>query len=138
MRKPRNPLGSPTTPCSGKPPICNPRSSTPTTRGPMPPNEMTKMLARCATVLVPCFAIALVTALAAPASGAAANWTLRQLPPQPIGDGSSCPAVLHGISCPGDSLCVAVGAFDTVAVSRTPTAGADRWHVVHPRYDEPK
>lgn len=86
-----------------------------------------------------CFALVVVAALAAPESEAAApKWTLRQLPPRPIGYGSSSPAYLFGVSCPSESLCVAVGAFDTVAFSRTPTGGPDRWHVVNPAYDEPK
>jgi hypothetical protein len=83
--------------------------------------------------------IALLVALAAPAGAAASKWTLRQLPPQPIAGGSSTDqVVLYAVSCPSDSLCVAVGALDTVAFSRTPTGGADRWHVVNPTYEEPK
>ncbi|MGN6202046.1 MAG: WD40/YVTN/BNR-like repeat-containing protein [Solirubrobacterales bacterium] len=89
---------------------------------------------------VSCFlAIALAGSLVAPLSGAAAaNWTLRQLPPQPLDDGSTSQIVLYGASCPSDSLCLAVGPFDTIASSRAPAGGADQWHVVHPKYDEPK
>jgi hypothetical protein len=85
-------------------------------------------------------AIALLLALAAPAGAATASkWTVRQLPPQPIrGSSSTDQVVLYAVSCPSNSLCVATGALDTVAFSQTPTADADRWHVVNPLYDEPK
>ncbi|MGN6256323.1 MAG: WD40/YVTN/BNR-like repeat-containing protein [Solirubrobacterales bacterium] len=78
--------------------------------------------------------------LAAPAGAAAASkWTVRQLPPQPIrGSSETDQVVLYAVSCPSDSLCVAVGALDTVAFSQAPTGTADRWHVVNPLYDEPK
>jgi hypothetical protein len=99
--------------------------------------EMTKLFPRFA-VVVSCLAIVLV-ALAAQATGAAAaNWTLRQLPPQPIEEGSPYEVVLMGVSCPTESLCVAGGALDTLAFWQTPTGDAERWHVVHPMYDEPK
>ena len=102
----------------------------------MPATEMAKVLAKYAA-LFSCFAI--VATMTAPVSGAAAaNWTLRQLPPQSIGESSRYQVVLVGISCPSDSLCVAGGAFDTIASSQTPTGDADRWHVVNPKYDEPK
>jgi hypothetical protein len=83
--------------------------------------------------------IALVGALAMPAGAAASKWTVRQLPPKPL-EGSSVTdqVVLFGVSCPSESLCVAVGALDTVAFSQSPTGGTDRWHVVYPTYDEPK
>lgn len=86
------------------------------------------------------FVIALAVAIAAPAGAAAASkWTVRQLPPRPLDGGSSSErSVLYGVSCPSDSLCVAVGAFATVAFSQTPTGGVDRWHVVNPTYEEPK
>jgi hypothetical protein len=104
----------------------------------MPTTEVRQTLKRCA-VVVSCFALALVASAAAPVSEAtAAKWTLRQLPPQPLGDGTKYRLVLYAASCPSDSLCLAVGPFDTIASSSAPTAGADRWHVVNPRYDEPK
>jgi hypothetical protein len=82
-----------------------------------------------------------VAGILAMSAGAAAdsNWTLRQLPPKPI-EGSSLTdqAMLGGVSCPSESLCVAVGALDTIAVSQSPTGGADRWRVVYPTYGEPK
>jgi hypothetical protein len=102
------------------------------------PNEMTRMLTRCA-VIVSCLGIALIaTGTGAVSEATAAKWTLRQLPPQPLADGTPSQAVLHGASCPSESFCLAVGAFDTIASSGTPTAGAEEWAVVHPRYDEPK
>jgi hypothetical protein len=79
-----------------------------------------------------CSAIALIATLAAPAGAtAASNWTLRQLPPA-SGDAFGPP--LSGISCPTDSLCVAVGGLDTLAFSQAPTGPAANWHVIHPSY----
>jgi hypothetical protein len=85
-------------------------------------------------------AVALLASLAVPAGAAAASkWTVRQLPPPSTeGKSSTERVLLYGVSCPSESLCVAVGALDTVAFSQTPTGGADRWHVVNPTYDEPK
>jgi hypothetical protein len=87
-----------------------------------------------------CCALALIATLTAPAGSAAASkWTVRQLPPKPLEGGSATDQVpLYGVSCPSESLCVAVGALDTVAFSQSPSGGADRWHVVYPTYDEPK
>jgi hypothetical protein len=81
--------------------------------------------------------LALTCALAslavfAGSSGAASNWTLRQLPPSP-GHGPWGPP-LSGVSCPTESLCVAVGGLNTVAFSQAPTGGAARWQVVNPSY----
>ncbi len=83
-----------------------------------------------------CLAIALLATITAPAGAAAAsNWTERQLPPGP---GEEWGPPLSGISCPSESLCVAVGGLNTVAFSQTPTGGAAKWHVVSPTYDEPR
>jgi hypothetical protein len=83
--------------------------------------------------------IALVGVLAMPAASAAASkWTVRMLPPKQLEGSSTHQAVLNGVSCPSESLCVAVGALDTVAFSQAPTGGADRWRVVYPTYEEPK
>lgn len=104
----------------------------------MPTPRATRSLARYASILS-CFAIALLAMAGAPVSQAtAAKWNLRQLPPQPLSDGTPFQAYLYGASCPSNSLCLAVGAFDTIAFSRTPTGGAEQWHVVNPKYDEPK
>jgi hypothetical protein len=70
-------------------------------------------------------------------SAAASQWALRRLPPKPLEEGSD-PVPLSGISCPSESLCVAVGALDTIAFSQSPTGGTDRWHVGYPTYDQPK
>jgi hypothetical protein len=58
-------------------------------------------------------------------SASAAKWTLQQLPPA---------SPLSGVSCPSESLCVAVGGLDTLAFSQDPTGGAAKWHVVNPDY----
>lgn len=67
--------------------------------------------------------VLLVLASAAPAG--AATWTARQLPA--VGQ-----APFFGISCPSASLCVAVGAGNTVASSADPSAGAAAWSAVNP------
>ena len=87
-------------------------------------------------LIVSCWAIACLASLAGSSSPAmAAHWTLRQLPPrQPEGGPPAVRAVLGGVSCPTDSLCVAVGASDTLAFSQAPTGGAANWHVVNPAY----
>lgn len=76
--------------------------------------------------------IAAIAALAGPA--AAATWTPRQLPPTPLPGGGSALSSLSGVSCPTESLCVAVGGLDTLAFSQDPTGGVARWHVVEPTY----
>lgn len=85
------------------------------------------------TLLASCWAIALLAAVAAPAS-AASSWVLRQLPPATLEDSTSWEPSLSGVSCPTDSLCVAVGDFDTLAFSQAPAGGSARWHVVNPSY----
>jgi hypothetical protein len=73
-----------------------------------------------------CCAITLIATLAAPAvAPAASKWTLRQLSP-----GLERP--LSEVSCPSESLCVAVGGVGTLAFSQVPTGGAANWHVVDP------
>jgi len=78
------------------------------------------------------YLVMLVAALASAGSAAASNWTERQLPPTP-GSGSWGPP-LSGVSCPTDSLCVAVGGLNTLAFSQAPAGGAAKWHVVNPSY----
>lgn len=75
--------------------------------------------------------------LAAPA-GAASSWTLRQLPGKQLEGGYVDQVPLNAVSCPSKTLCVAVGALDTVAVSHSPTGGRDSWRVSYPTYAEPK
>jgi hypothetical protein len=75
---------------------------------------------------------ALLVALAVPVTaGAASNWQLTQLPAKSL-DGGSNQVVLNGVSCPTDSLCVAVGALDTIATSTSPTGGRAAWQVAYP------
>jgi hypothetical protein len=77
--------------------------------------------------------------LALPAGSAAASkWSVMQLPAKQLEGGTSDQVPLNGVSCPSPKLCVAVGALDTVAVSRSPTGGRDSWLVSYPKYAEPK
>lgn len=73
----------------------------------------------------------LVLILLAPASAFAAHWQSRQL----SSDGSALQTGIHGVSCPSESLCVAVGEGDVIAASTSPTGGAGNWRVVRP-YDQ--
>lgn len=76
-----------------------------------------------------CAVIALAASLAAPpGQAAAAKWTQRQLPPVQSSEGESIPIGLSGVSCPTESLCVAVGGRQgTLAFSQKPTGGAESW-----------
>src|SRR5215218_8744885 len=75
----------------------------------------------------PAIACLLVWAsLASPATSGAATWSSLQLP------GEAGAVRLYGMSCPSSSLCVAVGANNTIASSIDPTGGASQWSVVHP------
>ena len=80
-----------------------------------------------------CCALAVIAILAAPAGSAlAANWTLRQLPRCNFSKVNRYEAGLSGVSCPSESLCVAVGGQDSLAFSQAPTGTAAAWHVVNP------
>jgi hypothetical protein len=70
-------------------------------------------------------------------SASAANWSVRRLPPKQSRLGGSDSALLNGVSCVGESFCLAVGALDTIASSTAPTGGAEGWQVVYPLYAEP-
>jgi hypothetical protein len=61
--------------------------------------------------------------LASAGPAGAATWTARQL--SEVGQ-----APFFGISCPSVSLCVAVGANNTVASSADPSAGAAAWSAI--------
>lgn len=76
------------------------------------------------------FAVLLGLGLLGAAPAEAAGWESRQL------DVGSRPlqSSFHGISCPSESLCVAVGEADAVAVSTNPKGGAADWRIVRP-YD---
>jgi hypothetical protein len=80
-------------------------------------------------LIASCSAVALLGALTVPA--VASNWTLRQLPPR---SGDQWGPPLSGVSCPTESLCVAVGGLNTLAFSQVPTGGTAKWHVVSPPY----
>jgi hypothetical protein len=83
--------------------------------------------------------LALVAFLLGPtAASAASSWSVRQLPPKVLAGGYKDEVPLYSVSCVGGSLCVAVGAMDTVATTRSPTGGAAAWHVAYPTYAEPK
>lgn len=80
-------------------------------------------------------AVVLVAMLSAPAAAAAAsNWKLTQLPPKKLAESLPEEAQLSGVSCPTQSLCVAVGALDTIATSQSPTGGPAAWEVVYPTH----
>ncbi len=80
-----------------------------------------------------CCSLTLITTLAPhPGPALGANWTLRQLPPAQLPEGEPFEAGLSGVSCPSQSLCVAVGGEDSLAFSEAPTGDAAAWHVVNP------
>jgi hypothetical protein len=82
--------------------------------------------------------LALTVALALPALAVAAKWTAIQLPAKVGEEGTRDQVPLYDVSCPGEKLCVAVGALDTVAVSQAPAGGREAWRVTYPTYSEPK
>lgn len=73
-------------------------------------------------------ALALLGTWAALGAGAASasTWKLVDLPD----DGVS--ASLHGISCPTERLCVAVGGNNTIVSSDDPARGGSAWRIVRP------
>jgi hypothetical protein len=80
-----------------------------------------------------CFVVLFVTAALVPgAASAASNWQLTQLPAKTFEEGYSEQAMLSGVSCPTDSLCVAVGSFGTIATSTSPAGGQAAWQVAYP------
>lgn len=72
------------------------------------------------------FAVLLGMLGAVPAQ--AADWQSRQLDVHP----GRLQSGFHGISCASESLCVAVGEADAVAVSTNPRGGAADWKIVRP------
>jgi hypothetical protein len=78
-------------------------------------------------------------ALLAVMSGAAsaADWSEGRLPAKQLEGGYRDPGSLYSVSCAGESLCVAVGALDTVAATRSPSGGAAGWQVSYPLLAEP-
>ncbi|MGA8746843.1 MAG: hypothetical protein WB507_13415 [Solirubrobacterales bacterium] len=96
---------------------------------------MSKLAAKSSLVLF-CSAVTILAtiALAGASRAAASSWTLRQLPP--VSDQAQLGPGLKGVSCPSESLCVAVGGADTegesagaLAFSQAPTGGLAKWNV---------
>lgn len=83
-----------------------------------------------------CAAIALLAIAAATAGPvAAAQWTLRQLPPLRNSENRPVQFGISGISCPTESLCVAVGGRQgTFAFSQDPTGGVGSWNMTKLEY----
>jgi len=79
-----------------------------------------------------CLAILAIALLVPATAGAASTWQLTQLPADPSGNGSGDQAMLSGVDCPTESLCVAVGSFGTIATSTSPTGGRPAWQVAYP------
>ena len=79
-----------------------------------------------------CFAILAIALLLPAAAGAASTWQLTQLPAKTFEEGYSEQAMLSGVDCPTESLCVAVGSFGTIATSTSPTGGRAAWQVAYP------
>jgi len=70
-------------------------------------------------------ACATLALLAMPAI-ASAGWKVTQVSDGPV------MALFWGISCPSETLCVAVGTNGTIATSTNPDGGASTWATVHP------
>ena len=78
------------------------------------------------SVGIACSAIAVLAMIAAPGTASATKWTLRQLAPIRNSENEPVQIALSGISCPSESLCVAVGGREgTLAFSQNPTGGAN-------------
>jgi hypothetical protein len=73
-----------------------------------------------------------IAAMAPGAASAASPWQLTQLPAKVLEGGYEDQAMLSGVSCPTESLCVAVGSFGTIATSTSPTGGRPAWQVAYP------
>jgi len=74
----------------------------------------------------PILIAALLLLVVAVPAASASTWTVRQL------DDGPTEQVLWGVSCPSESLCVAVGSNGTIANSTDPSGGAKAWRTVHP------
>lgn len=79
-----------------------------------------------------CVAALLVVLPAPVAAGAASTWQLTQLPAKVLEGGYEDQAMLSGVDCPTESLCVAVGSFGTIATSTSPAARRPAWQVAYP------
>jgi hypothetical protein len=82
-----------------------------------------------------CVVVVLATLVAGGGSATASTWTISQLAPIRNGANEAQPFGLSGISCPSESLCVAVGGRQgTIAISANPTGGSAAWHEVKLEY----
>jgi hypothetical protein len=82
-----------------------------------------------------CGTLALLAIAATPGPAGSAQWTLRQLPPLRNSENHPIQFGISGISCPTESLCVAVGGRQgTFAFSQNPTGGVDSWHMTKLEY----
>jgi hypothetical protein len=74
-------------------------------------------------LIPPMLFICAVASALFPAASPAARWSSLQLP------GEASDVALYSVSCPTASLCVAVGANNTIASSTEPTGGPSKWRV---------
>ncbi|HSC20959.1 MAG TPA: hypothetical protein VLC07_04445, partial [Solirubrobacterales bacterium] len=71
----------------------------------------------------------LLAAFASAGATADVKWTASKLPPVQGPGNESIQISLNGISCPDETLCVAVGGREgTLAFSQSPSSGAESWH----------
>jgi hypothetical protein len=100
------------------------------------PNESKR---RGTRTLIVAAIVVIAAALVLPAgSTAASKWGVVQLPAKQLEGGHGDQVALYSVSCPSEKLCVAVGALDTVAVSRSPAGGRESWRVGYPTYARPE
>lgn len=74
----------------------------------------------------------MVTLLLPGVAGAASPWQLAQLPAKVLEGGYHDQAMLSGVDCPTEKLCIAVGSFGTIATSTSPASGISAWKVAYP------
>jgi hypothetical protein len=79
-----------------------------------------------------CLAVVTIALLLPAVADAASPWQLTQLPAKVLEGGYHDQAMLSGVDCPTESLCVAVGSFGTIATSTSPASGASAWKVAYP------
>ena len=99
------------------------------------PTRLRKAFPAKSVGIASCCAIAVFAMIAAPGTASATKWTLRQLAPIRNSENEPVRIGLSGISCPSESLCVAVGGREgTLAFSQNPTGGANSWHTTKLEY----
>ena len=92
------------------------------------PSQLKNTRAQFARACAAVWAVVLLAILAARGSATASKWTMRQLAPIRNSENEPVQFGLSGISCPSESLCVAVGGREgTIGFSQNPTGGADSW-----------